>query len=97
MRLKESIAEVCLELDVGLLQLEVMPDHVHLLLDVDPSFGIHRVIRRIKGRSSRILREQFPWLRSRIPTLWTHSYFVATTGGAPLEVLKAYIENQKRV
>jgi putative transposase len=75
----------------------VMPEHVHLLGEVDPQYGIHRLVRAIKGRSSRLLRQEFPWLRSRLPTLWTNSYFVSTVGGAPLEVVKQYIENQKRV
>jgi putative transposase len=50
-----------------------------------------------KGRSSRLLREEFPVLKSRIPTLWTNSYFVSTVGGAPLAMVKQYIENQKNV
>jgi putative transposase len=74
-----------------------MPDHVHLLVEVDPQFGIHKLVRRIKGRSSRLLRQEFPVLRSRLPSLWTNSYFVSTVGGAPLEVIKQYIEQQKRV
>ena len=74
---------------------EVMPDHVHLLVGCDPQFGIHRLVRLIKGRSSRLLRQEFPILKRRLPTLWTHSYFVSTVGGAPLTVIKEYIENQK--
>jgi putative transposase len=74
-----------------------MPDHVHLLVEVDPQFGIHRLVKRIKGRTSRILRGEFPHLRHRLPTLWTNSYFVATVGGAPLEVVKRYIEFQRKV
>lgn len=74
-----------------------MPDHVHLLVEVDPQFGIHRLVKRIKGRTSRVLREEFVWLKSRIPTLWTNSYFVTTTGGAPLYMVKKYIEDQKMV
>ena len=74
-----------------------MPEHVHLLVEVDPQYGIHRLVRAIKGRSSRLLRQEYPWLKSRLPTLWTNSYFVSTVGGAPLEVVKQYIENQKRV
>ena len=75
----------------------IMPDHVHLLVEVDPQYGIHRLVRQIKGRSSRLLRHEYPWLKSRLPSLWTNSYFVSTVGGAPLEVIKQYIENQKRV
>jgi putative transposase len=96
-RLKELIRETCSRLDTDLLEMEVMPDHVHLLIEVDPQFGIHKAVKRLKGYSSRILREEFPWLRSRIPSLWTNSYFVSTVGGAPLSVIKQYIENQKYV
>jgi putative transposase len=96
-RLKEIIHEVAQEKKSELIELEVMPDHVHLLIEVDPQYGIHRVIKTIKGRSSRYLREEFPWLKSRLPTLWTNSYFVSTVGGAPLAVIKQYIESQKDV
>ena len=94
-RLKEVIAEVIAEKGAWLIELETMPDHVHLLVEVDPQFGIHKLVKAMKGRSSRLLRQEFPWLRSRLPTLWTNSYFVATVGGAPLSVIKRYVENQK--
>jgi putative transposase len=77
------------------IELEVMPDHVHLLVDVDPQFGIHRLVKMLKGRSSRLLRQEFPTLKSRLPTLWTNSYFVSTVGGTPIKIVKQYIENQK--
>jgi putative transposase len=96
-RLKEIMQNICTELDAEILALEVMPEHVHLLVEVAPQYGIHRLVRALKGRSSRSLRQEFPWLKSRLPTLWTNSYFVSTVGGAPLEVIKQYIENQKRV
>lgn len=83
--------ETVRERQAEVLEMEVMPDHVHLPVSVDPQFGIHRLVRLVKGRSSRL---QF---KSRLPTLWTNSYFVATVGGAPLAVIKQYIENQKRV
>lgn len=94
-RLKELIQETCLELQCELIELELMPDHVHLLVDVDPQFGIHTLVKNLKGKSSRILRKEFPILTTKLPTLWTNSYFVSTVGGAPLEVIKQYIENQK--
>ena len=96
-RLKEIIQDVCTASRVESLELEVMPEHVHLLLEVDPQYGMHRLVRAIKGRSSRLLRQEYPWLTSRLPTLWTNSYFVSTVGGAPLEIVKQYIENQQRV
>ena len=96
-RLKAIITEVCGEFESEIMEMEVMPDHVHLLVNCDPQFGIHRLVRAIKGRTSRILRGEFPKLRTRLPTLWTNSYFVATVGGAPLAIVKQYIENQKKV
>jgi putative transposase len=74
-----------------------MPDHVQLLVVCDPQYGINRLVKQIKARSSRLLRAEFPHLKSRLPTLWTNSYFVATTGGATLEVIKRYVENQRNV
>ena len=96
-RLKELIVGVASELRVDIIEMEIMPDHVHLLLEVDPQFGIHRAVKNIKGKASRILRAEFISLRTRLPSLWTNSYFVATVGGAPLEVIKQYIESQKYV
>ncbi len=96
-RLKEIIRDVCAEHQADILELEVMPDHVHLLVEVDPQFGIHKLVKLVKGRSSRLLRQEFPHLKKRLPSLWTNSYFCATVGGAPLAVLKQYIENQKNV
>ena len=96
-RLKALIEEVCHEYRIDIIEMEIMPDHVHLLIEVDPQFGIHRAVKLIKGSTSRILREEFPWLRSRIPSLWTNSYFVSSVGGAPLSAIKKYIENQKTV
>ena len=96
-RLKDIIRATCAEIHAELIEMEVMPDHVHLLVEVDPQYGIHRAVRLIKGRSSRLLRDEYPWLKSRLPTLWTNSYFVSTVGGAPLKTVRQYIENQKHV
>jgi putative transposase len=96
-RLKEIIQQTAAEFQATVIELEIMPEHVHLLCEVDPQLGVHRLVRYLKGRSSRLLRQEFPWLRSRLPTLWTHSYFVSTVGGAPLSLIKPYIENQKNV
>lgn len=94
-RLKQIIGEVCAERECNLIELETMPDHVHLLVECDPQYGIHRLVKQIKGRSSRVLRQEFDSLRSRLPTLWTNSYFVATVGGAPLGIIKQYVANQR--
>lgn len=94
-RLKEIAAQVVLEKRAHILEMEADKDHFHMLLECDPQFGIHRLVKAIKGRSSRLLRLEFRALRTRVPTLWTNSYFVATVGGAPLDVVKKYIEQQK--
>jgi putative transposase len=94
-RLKELIHEIAKELKVEIIEVETDKDHVHVLAEVDPQFGVNTFIRRVKGRTSRVLRDEFPHLRKRIPTLWTNSYFVSTVGGAPLEIVKQYIENQQ--
>ena len=96
-RLAQIIREVCQEHEAEVVSLEIQPDHVHLLVECDPQFGIHRLVRLMKGRSSRLLRQEWPSLRTRMPTLWTNSYFVSTVGGAPLAVITQYIENQKHV
>jgi len=96
-RLKQIIREVCQEYQAEIEELEVMPDHVHLVVSVDPQLGIHRLMKLVKGRSSRLLRQAFPVLKRKLPTLWTNSYFVSTTGGAPLSIIKEYIEQQKHV
>ena len=96
-RLKEILGNIATEIQVDILEMEVGDlNHVHLLISLDPQFGVHRVVRRFKGVSSRYLRKEFPQLKSRLPTLWTNSYFVSTVGGAPLAKIKEYIANQKR-
>ena len=94
-RLKELIAQKSAEINAEVIEMEVMPDHVHLLIEVDPQYGINRAVRHIKGACSHALRSEFLSLKSRLPTLWTNSYFVSTVGGAPLEIIKQYIENQE--
>ena len=96
-RFKEIARQVADEMRFEIIEMEVMPDHVHMLLEVDPQLGIHKAVKRIKGRTSHDLREEFPWLKNRIPSLWTNSYFVSTVGGAPLSIVKQYIESQKRI
>lgn len=94
-RLKTLIKQICTENKVELIEMEIMPDHVHVLLDVDPQYGVHKVIKTIKGITSNVLREEFPYLKTKLPTLWSNSYFISTVGGAPLEAVKQYIESQK--
>ena len=80
-RLKEFVREVCQETDAEPVAMEVKPDHVHPRLGCAPRFGINRLVRSIEGRSSSALRKEFPALKSRLPSLWTDLYFVATVSG----------------
>lgn len=77
-------------------EMEVMPDHVHLLLDVSPHIGVFKTVCHIKGLTSRILRKEYPSLKTRMPSLWTRSSFISTVGSVSLDVVRGYIENQKR-
>ncbi|WP_372486498.1 IS200/IS605 family transposase [Brevibacillus laterosporus] len=94
-RLKELFLEKAQELRAEVVEMEIMPDHVHLLITCDPPFGIHRIVKHLKGYTSRVLRMEFRHLKSRLPSLWTNSYFVATVGTVQLDVIKKYIESQK--
>jgi putative transposase len=76
--------------------MEVMPNHVHLLLDINPMIGIVTIVSKIKGYTSRTLREEFPTLKKRIPTLWTHSGFISSVDAVTLEVVQKFIEDQKK-
>jgi len=94
-RLKELIFESVQKWRQEVVELEVMPDHVHLLVTCDPQFGIHRLVRLVKGVSSHAMRQEFPELKKKLPSLWNNSYYVGTTGGVTLEVIKRYVESQK--
>jgi putative transposase len=96
-RLEEIMRKAALKYRAELFALEILPDHVHMLCEVDPQFGIHRFVKNIKGVTSHHLRKEFVSLRRRLPSLWTNSYFLSTVGGAPLEVISQYVENQKNV
>ena len=93
--LKGIIISQATKQNTEIIEMEIMPDHVHLLVEVDPQYGIHKFIKQVKGASSHMLRKEFRHLRTRLPTLWTNSYFVSTVGGAPLAAIKQYIESQK--
>ena len=97
LRLKQLIYEIGNELSVEIIEVETDRDHVHLLVEVEPQFGVANFVRKLKGKTSRLLRAEFSHLQSRLPTLWTNSYFVSTVGRAPLEIVKQYIENQQLI
>lgn len=80
-----------------IIEMEVMPDHVHILLQCDPNIGVNNLVAKIKGYTASTLRKEFPELKSRLPSLWTRSRFISSVGTVQLEVVKKYIENQKIV
>jgi len=94
-RLKELIIEKQSDYQYEVIELEIMPDHVHLLLKISPKLCVHSVISKIKGYTSKILRDEFPELKSRLPSLWTRSAFIASVGSVSLEVVQKYIQDQK--
>jgi len=94
-RIKELILEKQVEYGYEVVEMEVMPDHVHLLLDVNPQMGIVKVVGQIKGYTAHTIRKEFPWMKSRLPSLWTRSKFISTCGAVSLEVVKQYIQEQK--
>ena len=97
MRLKELIRQKSKELGCKILALEVMPDHVHLFILATPQMSPNLLIGQIKGFSSRTLRQEFSELRSRLPTLWTRSYFVSTHGHVSDKSIERYIADQKGI
>ena len=94
-RFKQIVMSMQEEQNFYVLGMEVMPDHVHLLLDIDPTIGVNVVVARIKGKTAHILNREYPERTRKLPTLWTRSKFIATVGSVSLEVVKKYIEEQK--
>lgn len=94
-RLKELFEGIAGDYDLTLHAMEIMPDHVHLFVESSPMLCVAEIVNRLKGVSSRILRQEFPFLRSRLPTLWSRAYFAATVGAVSETTIQRYIENQK--
>lgn len=96
-RLKEMFFEIAQENEFEILEMEIMPDHVHLLIDCNPRFGIMECIKVLKQVTAHNLPLEFPSLKKRLPSIWTRSAFVSSVGAVSLETVKQYIENQKGV
>ena len=90
-RLNGICEEVTTKHGWTILRLAIQPDHVHLFVEATPKDAPHEIVRAFKGRSSRILREEFPHLL-KLPSLWTHSYFCRTAGNV---IIERYIKAQK--
>jgi putative transposase len=94
-RLKELLKEKAGDMKAIIHTLEVMPDHVHLFVESDPTQAPARIAAQFKGYTSRVLRTEFPSLRSRLPTLWSRSYYIASVGSVTAAAIQHYIESQK--
>jgi|SRR5881275_1386695 len=94
-RLKAVFGEVAAEHGITIHTMEVMPDHLHMVVEADPTFCVAEIVHRFKGASSRVLRGEFPSLRTRLPTLWSRSYYAGSLGAVSEEVVRRYIEAQK--
>ncbi len=96
-RFKELAYEIAEQYEFEIVELEVMPDHVHALISCNPRFWIMNCLRKLKWITARKLREEFDELVRRAPSLWTHSSFIASVGEVELSTVQTYIQNQKNV
>lgn len=94
-RMKELLKEKQEEYGYSIIDSEVMPDHIHLLLDINPKIGIYSILSKIKSYTSHTLRKEFPALKTKLPCLWTNNSFISTCGSVNLEIIKNYISEQK--
>ena len=94
-RLKQLLCEKSLSNGYDIKNMEIMPDHVHLFIKCDPTDSPHKIVQQLKGYTSRVLRQEFSYLKSRLPTLWTRSYYCESIGHISQETIEKYIEEQK--
>lgn len=96
-RIKEIVIEAAAEKGVAIEAIETEVDHLHIMLNLKPTHSIPELVQLFKGRSARLAFQEFPYLKKRLwgGHLWSPSYFITTAGGAPLETLKTYVENQR--
>lgn len=94
-RLKVLLIEKATEMGCEIEIQEVMPDHVHIFIKTKPTLAPHYIVQQLKGYTSRVLRKEFKELRTKLPTLWTRSYYCESIGHISEETVKKYIEDQK--
>lgn len=93
--LKVLLEAKATELKAKIHALEVMPDHVHLFVETDPTRAPAHIAAQFKGYTSNVLRREFPELRSRLPSLWSRSYFISSVGSVTAAAIQHYIESQR--
>lgn len=96
-RLAELLFIKAEELEITIETMEILPDHVHLFVKSSPVNSPHYIVQQLKGSTSRILRQEFPSLKSRLPTLWTRSYYCESIGHISEDTVRRYIEEQKKI
>jgi putative transposase len=96
-RLQEIVETVCIDFEAQLVEFDGEDDHVHLLVHYPPKVAISKLVNSLKGVSSRLLRQEFPSLAQRYwrGVLWSPSYFAGSCGGAPISIIKQYIQRQQ--
>lgn len=94
-RFKELLLQICQEIKINIVATEVMPDHVHLFLNTLPAISPSDIMAKVKGVTSRKLRQEFEHLR-HLPSLWTRSFFCSTAGNVSSATIQKYIEEQKK-
>lgn len=94
-RLRNLLLQKASKIEVEVVQMEIMPDHVHLFVKAIPTNSPHFIVHQLKGYTSNILRQEFPSLKSRLPSLWTRSYYCESVGHVSEETICKYIEEQK--
>jgi putative transposase len=96
-RVKAIVSEVASEIGCEIIKIETDVDHVHVIVRLKPTHTVSDVVKRFKGRSARLIFQEFPAIKNRLwgGHLWQPSYYAATVGGAPLETLKKYVEEQR--
>lgn len=96
-RLQQILSETCIKWDCKLVEFNGEPDHVHLLIEINPKAQISTLANNLKTVSSRLIRKEFPECHAKFynkPVFWKIGYFVSSTGGANLETIKRYIQQQ---
>ena len=94
-RLREIISQVAMRLELEIIAIEVMPDHLRLFVNAPPTLSPHNIVAQLKGVSSHLMRREFPQI-ARMPSMWTRSYFVSTAGNVSSDTIQRYIEAQKK-
>jgi putative transposase len=95
-RLGQLLLKKAEEIGVSVIEMQIMPDHVHLFVKASPVASPHWIVQQLKGYTSHELRNEFESLRTRLPTLWTRSYYVESCGHISEDTIRKYIEEQKK-